>query len=120
MALSENWRYILWGLDLLQVPELVPDTSAHRKSLSLSYWIGEIRAGDVLVRFISIVVISIFFLPAFLYRWSLKSTCWLYLPLIYLGGGCAGGPTRRRKRRYCWRASMKAAWRAFAVGWRSG
>ena len=30
------------------------------------------------------LVTSAWFLPALLYRWSLKSTCWLYLPLVYL------------------------------------
>ncbi len=35
----------------------------------------------------SAIFILIFFIPAFLYRLILKSTCWLYLPLMYLVTG---------------------------------
>ncbi|MBF0420975.1 MAG: hypothetical protein HQL78_12510 [Magnetococcales bacterium] len=35
----------------------------------------------------SAIFIFIFFFPALLYRLSLKSTCWFYLPLMYLATG---------------------------------
>ena len=86
-AVPNNWRRILLAMDSHHAPELVPGLSAHEEELSLPGMIKEIRTGDWEIRLIGSLMIPIFFLPGLLYRWSLKSTCWLYLPLIYLGGG---------------------------------
>nr|VFK25521.1 MAG: hypothetical protein BECKMB1821G_GA0114241_10149 [Candidatus Kentron sp. MB]VFK31686.1 MAG: hypothetical protein BECKMB1821I_GA0114274_102611 [Candidatus Kentron sp. MB]VFK75611.1 MAG: hypothetical protein BECKMB1821H_GA0114242_102710 [Candidatus Kentron sp. MB] len=89
--LPENWRRILWALDSHHAPELVPGLSARNdlsSALSLSGMVEKIRAEDDWTdRLVLLPLLPIFFLPGLLYRWSLKSTCWLYLPLIYLGGG---------------------------------
>nr|VFJ61681.1 MAG: hypothetical protein BECKFW1821C_GA0114237_1001104 [Candidatus Kentron sp. FW] len=90
-TLPDNWRRILWALDFHHIPELVPGLWVHNPSfMSLSGFLNENRNGSWEQRFITIMVIPTLFLPSFLYRWSLKSTCWLYLPLIYLGGGLSG------------------------------
>lgn len=88
-ALPGNWRRILWAVDCRHAPELLPGLSAHDTNtvLSLPGFMEKMRTWDWSDRFLGIMVIPIWFLPGFLYRWSLKSTCWLYLPLIYLGNG---------------------------------
>nr|VFK16189.1 MAG: hypothetical protein BECKFM1743B_GA0114221_104071 [Candidatus Kentron sp. FM] len=85
--LPANWRRMLLAMDSAHAPELVPGLSAKIEGLSLPGFVEDIRAGDWGERLVAILLIPIWFLPGLLYRWSLKSTCWLYLPLIYLGGG---------------------------------
>nr|VFK61805.1 MAG: hypothetical protein BECKTUN1418F_GA0071002_12722 [Candidatus Kentron sp. TUN]VFK70905.1 MAG: hypothetical protein BECKTUN1418E_GA0071001_12752 [Candidatus Kentron sp. TUN] len=96
-TLPENWQRILWALDSRHPPELLPGLSAELEVLSLSYWMEGLRVEDWGGRLVSALSISIFFLPGLLYRWSLKSTCWLYLPLIYLGGGLRRPRTPKEK-----------------------
>nr|VFJ90174.1 MAG: hypothetical protein BECKLFY1418A_GA0070994_101034 [Candidatus Kentron sp. LFY] len=88
-ALPGNWRRILWAVDCRHAPELLPGLSAHdtNTALSLPGLMEKMRTSDWPDRSLGIMLIPIWFLPGFLYRWSLKSTCWLYLPLIYLGNG---------------------------------
>nr|VFJ91297.1 MAG: hypothetical protein BECKH772A_GA0070896_100309 [Candidatus Kentron sp. H]VFJ99183.1 MAG: hypothetical protein BECKH772C_GA0070978_1002923 [Candidatus Kentron sp. H]VFK00560.1 MAG: hypothetical protein BECKH772B_GA0070898_101951 [Candidatus Kentron sp. H] len=86
-ALPENWRRILWAMDSRHAPELVPGLAAEDGRFSPSRLVKRIRAVDWPKRLRLSPLILIWFLPGLLYRWSLKSTCWLYLPLLYLGGG---------------------------------
>ncbi|VFN03670.1 MAG: hypothetical protein BECKG1743D_GA0114223_110203 [Candidatus Kentron sp. G] len=73
-ALPGNWLRILWAIDSRHAPKLLPGLPPKVWNLSLSYWMEAFRAGGK-YRLIAILTIPIWFLPALLYRWSLKSTC---------------------------------------------
>ncbi len=89
-SLPGNWRRFLWILDLRQPPELVPELLLWTNTFS----INEIR--DILVapgafkKLFGLLAFACFFLPAILYRWSIKSTVWLYWPLLWLESGPLG------------------------------
>nr|VFK51334.1 MAG: hypothetical protein BECKTC1821F_GA0114240_100151 [Candidatus Kentron sp. TC] len=97
-ALPENWRRILLAVDSHHAPELAPGLSARIEEFSLPGIVEKIRVGDWGDRLMWISLIPIWFLPGLLYRWSLKSTCWLYLPLIYLGGGLRWRPRTAKEK----------------------
>nr|VFK15707.1 MAG: hypothetical protein BECKLPF1236A_GA0070988_101311 [Candidatus Kentron sp. LPFa]VFK31704.1 MAG: hypothetical protein BECKLPF1236C_GA0070990_101471 [Candidatus Kentron sp. LPFa] len=94
--LSNNWQRILWVIDSRHIPELVPDISARDESFTLSGLIKGICAQDKVLCLLGVPIIPLWFMLGFLYRWSLKSTCWLYLPLICLGAGCHVSRGHRR------------------------
>lgn len=81
--LPGNLRHALTAVDLRHPPELIPGLPSEH-TLSFRSMIGLFGNQSIAFRLIIIPVFMFCFLPAYLYRWSLKSTCWLYLPLIYL------------------------------------
>jgi hypothetical protein len=83
-AMPNNWRHALLVVDFMHPPELLPGLKSLTDDFSFHSISIQIKKGDIFDKFISIFLAIIFFLPALLYRWSLKSTCWLYLPLIFL------------------------------------
>ncbi|WP_193771201.1 hypothetical protein [Candidatus Magnetaquicoccus inordinatus] len=87
-AIPKNWWQTIGIIDLFHPPELIPGGVAISDELSGTYWIKEFPAkitGIKIINYIShLFIIFIFFAPAFCYRWSLKSSCWFYLPLLYL------------------------------------
>ncbi len=120
-ALPGNWRRILWALDAHHAPELVPGLAAHDDNalFSLPGIVEEIRDGDWFDRLVFSLFLPIWFLPGLLYRWSLKSTCWLYLPLIYLGGGLGRPHTPKEKRDLVarlYRSRLEGSRRWLAIG----
>ncbi|MEO5333264.1 MAG: hypothetical protein H7839_14710 [Magnetococcus sp. YQC-5] len=84
-AMPNNWRKNLFIINTKHPPELVPGLKLLTDDLSFYYFVNKINKGDTFLdRFVTFIISTIFFLPAMLYRWSLKSTCWLYFPLIYI------------------------------------
>ncbi|MEI6986544.1 MAG: hypothetical protein WCK65_10475 [Rhodospirillaceae bacterium] len=82
--LQQNWRQALLVIDVCHPPDLVPGLNP-KDALHFQALTNKLRNKiDPLMRLILVFYILIFFLPALFYRWSLKSTCWFYLPLIYL------------------------------------
>ena len=71
--------------DVCYSPELLPGIgkkdSLYQASGALS-WFKD--SSDLVSKFISILLF-IGWLPAYLYRWSIKSTAWFYFPLAILG-----------------------------------
>ena len=68
-----------------QIPELMPGVPADKTEFSFRRYLEGLRRGDTPGKIISLIATPILFLPGWLYRISLKSTAWLWLPVIALG-----------------------------------
>ncbi|MBF0161018.1 MAG: hypothetical protein HQL88_01895 [Magnetococcales bacterium] len=83
-AMPGNWRRISWVLDSGYPPELVPGLSFWTPAFSLKEIQAIFHSHGLLRKLFGLLAFLCFFLPAILYRWSLKSTVWLYWPLLFL------------------------------------
>lgn len=90
-ALPANWNRVILSTDLAQPPELVPGGDQHpvRKSLSFAdetfnHWLEVLRSERGWERMRTLTSGVLVFLPSILYRFSLKSTCPVYLPLLFV------------------------------------
>ncbi len=115
-----NFTNTLFVIDARQLPELMPgyrDDSIDNDILTcdgiLRILRREIQERDVFGISTSLIRILIFFIPAYAYRLSIKSTCWLYLPLVYIAGTHDFGSTPahfidrlERSRREGWRRAL--------------
>ena len=81
--IADNWCHALLVVDLFHPPELIPGMKAG-EGAQIQDIIKGWSSAETYLRVTAAVVAPIWFAPALFYRWSLKSTCWLYLPLIYL------------------------------------
>ena len=87
--LSENWRSLVWAHDLRRPPEVLPGIDRHpelrgfRIGNILNHYKSESGAERVFGIVVAALSLPIFFLPAWLYRLSLKSTCWFWWPLVF-------------------------------------
>jgi hypothetical protein len=78
-----NFRQTLLVVDLRHPAELVPGYSGRFANTTTEAF-RNVAGGDLLVRLVIVVGYVVFFVPAYVYRLSIKSTCWLYLPLVYI------------------------------------
>lgn len=84
-TMPKNWRRLLFQTDFFIVPELVPSATDAMKIISPSNLIKAVRFElDFAERPVAVFILLLCYIPALAYRYSIKSTCWLYLPLIYL------------------------------------
>ncbi len=84
-AFPQNWQHTLFQTDLARAPEMIPGIGEAVPFMNLGRAIEQLRAmAETANKIYSAIVIATFFVPSLLYRYSIKSTCWLYLPLIYL------------------------------------
>jgi hypothetical protein len=86
-AIPTNWRYFVWHSDLCEPPELLP---GHDESSFVEMVVDgfkEKRFLDAYEYIFIIFVTPIFYLPALLWRWSIKSTAWFYFPFLWVGRG---------------------------------
>jgi hypothetical protein len=84
LALPENWWRTLFVIDFRHPPEIVP---GYEKPdlLQTSQWLTEIKqARTFLEMLVYLTGFAVLFLPAYVYRITIKSTCWFYLPIIYI------------------------------------
>ncbi|MBF0347716.1 MAG: hypothetical protein HQL81_08600 [Magnetococcales bacterium] len=81
-SLPDNWHRTLLAIDLYHAPELVPGLEERNHESSTLSLIKKLKNTFFFIAFFYILFSMIFIVPAILYRWSLKSTCWLYLPII--------------------------------------
>jgi hypothetical protein len=91
-ALPGNWLSFIFQRDTMQRPEVIPGLAAEhmlRSENRHAFWDGVSHLED----WKNMLVVGFFLeFPALLFRISLKSTAWLYLPLVYF----AFLPARRR------------------------
>lgn len=84
VALPENWYRTLFVIDFCQPPEIIPGYT-RSDVFNISHFLSRIRNSESIEkRYVSLIGSAILFLPAYFYRLSIKSTCWVYLPLIYM------------------------------------
>jgi hypothetical protein len=77
-----NFRRTLFVVDLRHPAQLVPGYSGRFASTSTAFL--ALGWNDFFAASINVLGYVSFFVPAYLYRLSIKSTCWLYLPLVYI------------------------------------
>ena len=78
-AIPENWRRVVLATDSHTPPEFIP--GADRGPLAfLDRWEQE----DVVGRWLSVTFVLGVYPIAAAYRWSVKATCLIYLPLVWL------------------------------------
>jgi hypothetical protein len=85
-AISENWWRTLFIVDLRYPPELIP---GYKRSdfFTIPYYWSRIKQSDSLFeRLVCVMACVILYAPAYVYRLSIKSTCWFYFPLVYIAG----------------------------------
>lgn len=86
-ALPNNWWETVVLTDCTIAPELLPGIGEAETDRKLSTWLRS-KSFDLDVtlwnRTAQLTAALLLFAPAPLYRYSIKSTCWLYLPLVYL------------------------------------
>ncbi len=89
--LPRNWARTVAQTDILLLPELVPGLNRSRPDISpgalarREFSTNQIMTGDAIYGFLfTAIYLGVLFLPSVLWRYSLKSTAWLYLPLVYL------------------------------------
>ena len=78
-AIPANWRRVVLATDSATVPEFLPGDSLGPVTV-LEQWHSE----DALNRWFSITLTLGTYPFAAAYRWSVKATCLIYLPLIWL------------------------------------
>ncbi|MGB0798914.1 MAG: hypothetical protein ACPGRD_06315, partial [Planktomarina sp.] len=85
-----NWRENLFYIDTKMAPEILPDPNNYIPSVKLKHLFQTVRRDfgwgidGVSFRLLLTSLGLIIFVPSMLYRYSIKSTCWFYFPLIYL------------------------------------
>ncbi len=82
--MPRNFRRLILSTSPRQFPELVPGLMKTRSRYRLDQYVRDARKEGL----IGILVLSIgllAFLPAWLYRISIKSTAWFWWPLAYIG-----------------------------------
>ncbi len=103
-SLPTNWRENNFVIDSLTPAELVPGIGEHGEAFTLKGVIDRFKEEkDRATKFIIFLVIPIWFLPVFLYRLSIKATCWFYWPLAFLLRPLPDDDRmERRKHDLCW------------------
>ncbi|MEM7428934.1 MAG: hypothetical protein AAF441_22845 [Pseudomonadota bacterium] len=79
-----NWQRLLFQVDVLKAPELLPNADRISDRLDFIKFTDGLRGEDLKLKIALGVAIPIWFPPSLLYRYALKSTFWLYAPLIYV------------------------------------
>ncbi|MCP4182482.1 MAG: hypothetical protein GY761_04095 [Hyphomicrobiales bacterium] len=84
-AFQKNWQRTLFQIDLYHTPEMVPGVGEKIPDLNLGVMVEKTYSSNEISNKINIAItLPIIFILSLFYRYSLKSTCWLYLPLIYV------------------------------------
>jgi hypothetical protein len=82
--IPKNFFQNLFVIDFRVPAELVPGYRDIRE-LRSDGLLRAIRQSDMWsLRLMNLFIFPFFFIPAYAYRLSIKSTCWLYLPLVYI------------------------------------
>lgn len=100
-AIPVNWSRIVFSVDMRRSPEIIPGIESKRYK-AITQHIADLRFGEsmndgvkkihengFLKKAMGLLVLSftfILYFPAFAYRWSLKSSSLVWLPLIYIIG----------------------------------
>ena len=86
-ALPRNFRQLIFCTSPVQLPELVPGLEESDSELRVFGFLQHFtRTTDVSDRIYVSIAALILFLPAWLYRITIKSTAWFWWPLAFLGG----------------------------------
>jgi len=130
VAIPTNWWRVVGCIDTLHPPETLPGylVSEHnrwKKELLVNpiepfvETIREKRSGLeywIVLPFILSIIMFFLVLPAIVYRWSLKGSSLIYLPLLWVVRASAGGDIKRRLNDICELSFQKfRRWFGFVV-----
>ena len=82
--LPTNWREQVLVNDIFYTPELLPEIRKHNRDFQL---IGLLHGNGLLqdkLEKLFRYILAFFWVFAYLYRWSIKSTAWFYFPLAFV------------------------------------
>lgn len=84
--LPANWHRVIWCIDISHTPELLPNIDKVNIKLTLHNILRRISDAEtgIVEKLVLLVLIPIIYIPAVMWRWSLKSTLWLWWPLTLL------------------------------------
>ncbi len=95
--IPNNWYKITFSTDIFHPIELMPSISKTNSKYKTSKFINKsintlVRESngelEIIVKLIDIITLFLFlfavFIPVILFRYSIKSTAWIYLPLLWL------------------------------------
>ena len=99
-SVPENYRVAVLVIDSVSMPELLPGYRGQDPLRVQYYWKRLKDDISVVKRCEQVVALLILFVPAWLYRFSVKSTCWLYGALIYVVVPRKGSKTNTDYARY--------------------
>jgi hypothetical protein len=112
--LPDNWWRTLFVTDIWCAPELVPGYTRN-DFFNLSYMYERMRKSNTLAeRQFSLIGLIVLYVPAYLYRLTIKSTCWLYLPLVYIVSRPSTERTPEILSSFLWR-DPREWWRRFLM-----
>jgi len=80
-SIPSNWFKTILSTDIFYPLELVPDIEKTDSDYKLSSFFSSVSSYN---KIFMIFMILIIFVPTLIYRYSIKSTAWIYLPLIWL------------------------------------
>ncbi|MEO0995767.1 MAG: hypothetical protein AAFX62_18455, partial [Pseudomonadota bacterium] len=83
-ALPSNWRRLMLVNDPYQPPELVPRITDLDRAPSFGRMLDNARSEKGLKRWIAYVNLATWAVPAWAWRFSIKSTAWVYFPFFYI------------------------------------
>jgi hypothetical protein len=90
--ISYNYAQAITCIDSIHKAEIIPDLSKVYDGFSIEMMAKEIHGKNIFIIISRKVIKFSWYFIATLYRWSLKSTCWLYLPIVYLAQPHHGTP----------------------------
>ncbi|RXI29840.1 hypothetical protein CP986_12220, partial [Arcobacter aquimarinus] len=86
--ISLNWIYSCFILDIYKTPEIIVNIEEDYRisnDIKISFFVKNIKDEKSLYIFFNRIVITfILYLFALFYRFSIKSTFWFYIPLLFL------------------------------------
>ncbi len=82
--LPVNWRENNFLTDSCLPAELMPGIRERNRMFSFDGWLKELSEAPNWWLRIVLLLMGIFFVPAFLYRLNIKATAWFWWPLAYL------------------------------------
>ena len=94
---ANNWQRFMLVEDGTRAPEWLPGVVQHDALFQFDRFGQRILHGDAAERILGLLIFFFLHLPSLLWRYSLKSTCWFYAPLIYIAArGKFADPLHRR------------------------
>ena len=87
--MPQNFRQLVFCISPLQAPELIPGIESYGTRFTLKNVINGIADEDPIARssklILAVPTAALWFGPGWLYRFTLKSTVWLWWPMAFLG-----------------------------------
>ena len=86
--ISFNWTTYCFIIDLFKIPEIIPGLENDKRisnDVKLSHFISNMsEEKSSLNLYIRIIIFFVLFIFSIFYRFSIKSTFWFYIPLLFL------------------------------------